>query len=345
MGLYPTETEIGYELPFRFDLLLDFLRYRAIEGVEVVRGGCYYRTVRLEMDEAVRAAPVARYSQSAQPLQSTQIPPDEQASQNSHPTQPVAGWIKVVDQPEKSCLKVTVSPELLKDLPSVLLRVRRLFDVDCSPATVETGLQDFHTRIPQSHIPGIRIPCCFDGFEMAVRAILGQQVTVKAANTMAGRVAATFGSPVQLPVEGLTTAFGSPVLLPVEGLTTVFPPPLIFCTPGAAEKLGELGVVRQRSQAICRLAEAFCKGEIELHPGADIEKAAAGLLAIPGIGDWTVQYLLMRAFDYTDAFPATDHGVRCAFPDMKEKALRELSGRWSPWRSYAVMSLWCTPHD
>jgi len=133
--------------------------------------------------------------------------------------------------------------------------------------------------------------------------------------------------------------------LPVDGLRTAFPAPLAFCTPDAAERLGALGVVRQRAKAICSLAEALCTGGLDLRPGADVKEAAQRLLAIPGIGEWTVQYLLMRVFDYPDAFPATDYGVRSAFPDMKEKALKELSQKWSPWRSYAVMSLWATPHE
>ena len=125
----------------------------------------------------------------------------------------------------------------------------------------------------------------------------------------------------------------------------MFPSPHAFCMPDAAEKLGSLGVVRQRAQAICSLAQEICTGQLDLRPGVDVEQAAKRLLAISGIGDWTVQYMLMRALDYPDAFPAADYGVKSAFPGMKEKALRELSLNWSPWRSYAVMSLWCTPHE
>jgi len=288
--LQPIVMRLDYRPPFRYDLLLDFLSYRAVEGVELVEGDAYSRTVRTESG---------------------------------------VGWIKVANQPEKNCLRVTISPELFGELPTVMAKVRRLFDTDCFPLVIEEALAGFYERAPHCHLLGVRIPCCFDGFEMAVRAILGQQVTVKAANTMAGRVAAAFGSPVSLSAEGLTTAF---------------PLPLAFCTPDAAEKLGMLGVVRQRSRAICSLAEALCAGEVDLRPGADVEETAKGLLAISGIGDWTVQYMLMRALDYSDAFPATDYGVKVTFPDMKEKALREMSLAWSPWRSYAVMSLWCAPH-
>ena len=302
---HPIVLRVDYRPPFRFDLLLEFLSLRAIEGVEAVKGDTYCRTVKLESSQMGQAG-------------------------GQKPRPPTVGWIKVANHPQKNCLKVTVSPELFSELPLVMVKVRRLFDVDCLPQTVEEGLADFYGRVPKSRIPGIRIPCCFDGFEMAVRAILGQQVTVKAANTMAGRVARAFGSPVSLPVEELTTAF---------------PSPLAFCSPDAIEKLGSLGVVRQRARAICALAEAICSGELDIRPGTNIEEAAASLIAIPGIGDWTVQYLLMRAFDYTDAFPTTDLGVKSAFPDKKEKEIKEFSKLWSPWRSYAVMSLWCTPHE
>ena len=308
--LHPVVMRLDYRPPFRFDLLLEFLGYRAIEGVEVVKDGTYWRTVKPESDQA-RATRLSRKGVRVS-------------------GQPAVGWIKVVDFPQKHCLKATVSPELFGELPLVMSKIRRLFDLDCAPQAVEAGLADFYERVPRSHIPGIRVPCSFDGFEMAVRAILGQQVTVKAANTMAGRV---------------VQAFGTPVLLPVEGLTTAFPSPLAFCTADAAEKLGALGVVRQRSKAICSLAEALCSGALDLRPGADIKEASARLLAIPGIGEWTVQYLLMRAFDYTDAFPTADYGVKSAFPDMKEKDLKELSCKWRPFRSYAVMSLWSTPHE
>ena len=282
---------VGYRPPYRFDLLLEFLRLRAIEGVEAVEDGAYLRTVRLEADAS------------------------------SPDAAPHVGWIRVADEPNRNRLALTVSPELFDELPLVVARTRRLFDADCLPAAVEAGLADFHARVPAaSRIPGVRLPCCFDGFEMAVRAILGQQITVKAAGTLAGRVA---------------HAFGSPAATPHAALTTAFPPPEALCAPGAAERLGELGVIGQRARAICALA---------LRPGADLAAEARALAAIPGIGPWTVQYLLMRAYGHPDAFPATDLAVRAAFPELKPRELARASESWSPWRSYAVMSLWSTPH-
>lgn len=297
----PIVLHVGYRPPYRFDILLDFLRKRAIEGVEAVEEGVYARVVRLDADGE---GPDAK---------------------------PRIGWIQVVDEPARNRLALTVSPELFGDLPLVVARVRRLFDTDCVPAAVEAGLSDFHARVPASrHIPGVRLPCCFDSFEMAVRAILGQQITVKAAGTLAGRVARAFGTPAEVPNASLTTAF---------------PPPEAFCAPDAAERLGELGVIGQRARAICALARGIVAGEIDLRPGANLAENARALAAIPGIGEWTVQYLLMRTYGYPDGFPSSDLGVREAFPDLKPRDIARLSEAWSPFRSYAVMSLWCAPHE
>ncbi|MEF9876904.1 MAG: Ada metal-binding domain-containing protein [Gordonibacter sp.] len=327
----PIVLHIGYRPPYRFDLLLDFLRLRSIAGVEAVEGGAYMRTVRLSgssyvLDPARETAPLAPDDGLLSLACEASLSQVGEVGARSR-----IGWIRVADDPTRNRLALTVSPELFGDLPLVVARVRRLFDADCLPAVVEAGLADFHARVPAaSRIPGIRLPCSFDGFEMAVRAILGQQVTVKAAGTMAGRVAAAFGTPMQTPHAALTTAF---------------PSPAAFCAPDAAERLGQLGVIAQRARAICTLARSLCSGEVTLKPGADLEAEARALAAIPGIGDWTVQYLLMRAYGHPDAFPATDLGVKNAFPGLKPRELARLSEAWSPWRSYAVMSLWSAPHD
>lgn len=330
----PVVLHVGYRPPYRFDLLLDFLRLRAIEGVEAVEGGAYLRTVRLDRGgpgtasvSDAAAAPTA----SDVSICSEGFSPAAASAGSAAGTSPLVGWIKVVDEPARNRLALTVSPELFDELPLVVARVRRLFDTDCLPAAVEVGLADFHARVPAANrVSGIRLPCCFDGFEMAVRAILGQQITVKAAGTLAGRVARGFGAPAATPHPALDTAF---------------PPPSAFCADDAADRLGALGVIGQRARAICALAQAACAGEVTLRPGADLEAEARALAAIPGIGDWTVQYLLMRAYGHPDGFPASDLGVKSAFPDLKPRELTALSKAWSPWRSYAVMSLWSVPHE
>lgn len=305
------KVHIGYRPPYRFDLILAFLEARAIEGVEAVVGGAYYRTVCLD---TLKRNAVKR-----------------KASSEKSATESAIGWIKVENVPEKNRLKLTVSSELFDELPTVIAQVRRLFDTDCIPQAVEEGLKDFHALTPDVyHVPGIRVPCGFDGFEMAVRAILGQQITVKAAGTLAGRIARSFGGSADVPVEGLDTAF---------------PAPEAFCDDDAEERLGVQGVVRQRAKAIVALARAVSEGFIDLSPFADIREMSDRLIDIPGIGAWTVQYLLMRVYGYPDAFLVSDLGVKKAFPDMKEQELKEHSAAWSPWRSYVMMSLWCAPHE
>ena len=290
----PIVLHVDYREPYRFDLLLGFLQMRAIEGVEAVLDGAYWRIVRASDGER-------------------------------------AGWIKVENDPSHRRLAVTISPELFDDIPSVLARTRRLFDTDCVPEAVEQGLADFYEHAGEVYrIPGIRVPCAFDGFEMATRAILGQQITVKAASTLAGRVAREFGTPTKGPI---------------PELTCVFPPPSAFCTHDAPERLGEAGVIAQRANAICSIARAMESGELTLRPGADLAAEASRLGSIRGIGDWTVQYVLMRAYDYPDAFLPTDYGVKLALPDMKPRELEKLSQPWRPWRSYAVMSMWSVPHE
>ena len=290
----PIVLHVDYREPYRFDLLLGFLQMRAIEGVETVLDGAYWRIVRTSDGER-------------------------------------AGWIKVENDPSHRRLAVTISPELFDDIPSVLARTRRLFDTDCVPGAVEQGLADFYEHAGEVYrIPGIRVPCAFDGFEMATRAILGQQITVKAASTLAGRVAREFGSPTKGPIPELTCAF---------------PLPQAFCADDAPARLGEVGVIAQRANAICAIARAMEAGELTLRPGADLVAEAARLGSIRGIGDWTVQYVLMRAYNYPDAFLPTDYGVKLALPDMKPRELEKLSQPWRPWRSYAVMSMWSVPHE
>lgn len=286
---------LGYRAPYRYDELLAFLRFRAIEGVESVSDGVYKRTVRIGKS---------------------------------------VGWIAVRNRPERSALELTVSESLYGHLPLVAAKARLLFDTDCDPRLIDEGLAGFHDRTGGAfRLEGVRLPCSFDGFEMTVRAILGQQITVKAANTLAGRVAAAFGT-------SLGSA-GAPA--PFEELSTLFPAPAAFCTAGAAERLGELGVIRQRARSICAVAEKLEAGALELRPGADVEANAEALLDVPGIGPWTVQYALMRAFAYPDAFPAADYAVKHAFPGLAPREIEALSRAWSPLRSYAVMSLWSEP--
>ncbi len=191
------------------------------------------------------------------------------------------GWITVEDDPAKSRLLLTVSESLAPHVAQLTAKTRRLFDTDCLPGEVSHALSGFHRQAGERYrIEGIRLPCSFGGFEMSVRAIIGQQITVKAANTLAGRLAQRFGMPCDTPF---------------EGLDTVFPDPSAFANDEAVEAMGELGIIKRRAQAIRLLAEGFADGSLEWGAGCDAQQSLQKLVALPGIGPWTANYLLMRA--------------------------------------------------
>jgi len=172
--------------------------------------------------------------------------------------------------------------------------------------------------------PGLRVPGGFNGFELAVRAVLGQQVSVAGATTLAGRLVLRFGTP-------LTTGEAHPQHL--------FPNPQRLAV-ATVDEIGRLGITGQRARTLIALAKAVAKNELRLEPGSRIEEALDELRAIPGIGEWTAQYIAMRALSWPDAFPHTDLGIRKAIGTDNEKKILELSEKWRPWRAYAAMHLW-----
>jgi AraC family transcriptional regulator of adaptative response / DNA-3-methyladenine glycosylase II len=162
---------------------------------------------------------------------------------------------------------------------------------------------------------------------MSVRAILGQQVTVKAARTLAMRLAAAFGEKIDTPFGELCVTFPSP--------STIY-----HLEAPIENQLGPLGIIGTRARSILALAEALVTGSITFSPSADPEIEMEKLLKLPGLGPWTVQYIGMRALGWPDAFPHTDHGVKKAFSGMESKQILKLSQAWRPWRSYATLNLW-----
>jgi len=175
--------------------------------------------------------------------------------------------------------------------------------------------------------PGVRVPGAWDGFELAVRAILGQQISVKAATTIAGRIARTYGEPV--------TANG------FSGLSHLFPVPERL----VRARFNNTGVTRSRAATLRRLAQAVVDGSLSFDASQDPAALRASLLGIPGIGEWTADYIAMRALKNPDAFPAADLGLLRAFDQPGRKRLRpteleEISQRWRPWRAYAALLLW-----
>lgn len=284
---------LGYRPPYCWEEILRFLRARAIPGVEVVEDDAYLRTVQLA---------------------------DKRAT-------PHSGWIRVTHRPQKNRLDVTLSDTLIPVLSQVLARVRRLFDLYCDPDVIDQTLGAMNELRSGLCVAGTRLPGCFEPFEMSVRAILGQQITVKAASTLAGRLVKNMGHPVDTGLEGLTHIF--PTAKDITALGD-----------DVQERMGVLGVIAVRSSCILTLARAMIQGEILLDQNADPEQEILKLCAIKGIGSWTAQYIAMRTMGWPDAFLETDIGVRHALPNYTPKEMLALAEKWRPWRSYAVINLW-----
>ena len=235
------------------------------------------------------------------------------------------GWLEARFDSAQHRVDLRLSDSLLDVLPSVMARVRALFDLDADPAAINSLLQ--------AHFPlgdGLRVPGALDGFELAVRAVLGQQITVAAARTLATRLVARWGEPVDTPFAGLNRLFPTPAAL----------------AGASGDALGELGIVKQRQGAIQSIASAVLTQRLQLHAGVNVPATVAMLKSLPGVGDWTAQYIAMRALRWPDAFPAGDVALHRALgvQDAKNPALeaQAASQAWQPWRSYAVIRAWAT---
>lgn len=282
---------LAWRPPYDIDALLRFLDQRAIPGVEWVDRG----------ERRVH--------------RSVRIQTGEDAT---------LGWIAVRFDEEGGCARLELSPGLEPWSARVVHRVRRWLDLDATPAIIDSALAD----LPGT---GMRLPGAVDPFELAVRAVLGQQVTVAAARTLASRLVAAFGDPLTSPWPEVDRAFPGP-----QRLAALEP-----------SDLGELGIVRQRIGAIQAIARAWPQLlDLAARPHAAVHWVEA-LQCLPGIGPWTAHYIAMRALGWPDAFPPGDVAVL--------KALQPLCGssrwadaaahaeRWAPWRSYAVIRLWASP--
>jgi AraC family transcriptional regulator of adaptative response / DNA-3-methyladenine glycosylase II len=280
-----TPLRLAYRPPFDSAALLDFFARRALPGVEQVEGLCLRRTLALP-----------------------------------HAGGSVAGWVACRFVPARHELQLTAAPALGPALGALLQRVRHAFDLDADPAQIDPVL----TRLPLPPRPGLRLPGCFDGFELALRVILGQQVTVAAARTLVQRVVQQFGTPVETPFPGLDRLFPDAAAL-------------AQADPG---HIGRLGIVRQRVRAIQALAAEVAAGRLVLHRGAPLAATLDALRALPGIGEWTAQLIAMRALAWPDAFPATDIGLLNALGTRDVAFATQAAEFWRPWRAYAVIRLW-----
>jgi AraC family transcriptional regulator of adaptative response / DNA-3-methyladenine glycosylase II len=229
------------------------------------------------------------------------------------------GWIAVEPVKGKSVLRVELSVSLAKAILPVLAGVKRVFDLKAEPNRIAAQLGEL-----AASNPGLRVAGAYSGFEIAVRAILGQQISVKSATTLAGRYVAQFGEPVETPFAALTHLSPTPHRVASAELS----------------ELTSLGIIGARAKSILALAEAVAAGKLVLSPGGNVEQTIEQLKQLPGIGEWTAQYVAMRALSWPDAFPHTDLGVYKALGTNKPKRVLELAEAWRPWRAYAVMHLW-----
>jgi AraC family transcriptional regulator of adaptative response / DNA-3-methyladenine glycosylase II len=235
------------------------------------------------------------------------------------------GWVHCQFDETQHRVALTVSASLAPVLPQVLARLRAWLDLDADPLAINAAIG---AGFPG--LDGLRVPGTTDGFELAVRAILGQQVTVAAGRTFAQRLVQRWGEEVATPWPGLNKLFPS-----AQALVGANP-----------SELGALGLVRQRQQALIALAQAVCQGQIDLTPGADVTATVAQLQALPGIGPWTAHYIAMRALRWPDALPASDVALHKALGVRHSKSpaleLERIFAAWTPWRSYAVIRAWHT---
>jgi AraC family transcriptional regulator of adaptative response / DNA-3-methyladenine glycosylase II len=287
----PISFGLTFEPPYDWDAMLAFLRARAIPGVETVTGDRYARTIALRGGRGVLAVT------------------------------PAGGHR----------LAVTVGFPQLGALPEIIARVRRVFDLAADPRPINAHLAGDCVLAPLvAARPGIRVPGAWDGFELAVRAILGQQITVPAATKLLGRLALLHGEELGEADAG-------------AGLTHVFP----TAERLAASDLGLLGMPGQRARALSSLAASVVADPAMFGPRRSLEDSIARLTALPGVGEWTAQYIAMRELREPDAFPASDIGLMRAMtgPDGRRPTPAELTQyaeRWRPWRAYAALHLWAS---
>jgi AraC family transcriptional regulator of adaptative response / DNA-3-methyladenine glycosylase II len=235
------------------------------------------------------------------------------------------GWIAAFPDERQHHLCVEVSPDLLPVLMQLRARLRHLFDLDANPAIIEAHLSA--DKNLTSHIlatPGLRIPGTLDGFEVALRAVLGQQISVKAATTIYGRFCESFGEQIKTPFEGLDRLPPSAEAIANAGLQSII----------------DRGLTQRRAETVQALARAVADKTLSLQPASNLEETAKTLNIIPGIGPWTAQYIAMRALTDPDAFPHSDLALLKAFQVKRPAELLRVAGSWQPWRAYAAMHIW-----
>jgi AraC family transcriptional regulator, regulatory protein of adaptative response / DNA-3-methyladenine glycosylase II len=237
------------------------------------------------------------------------------------------GWISVENDPENLALKVEVAPDLLSVLLPLIARLRRLFDLDASPDPITTALGSLALGNP-----GLRVPGAFDGFEVAMRAVLGQQISVAAATTIAGRVVERFGERIDSPFPELKS------MVPTAAQIAAVP----------VAELRKVGLTEARAATLAGFARAVAEEKINFLNATSWEESVKQMTLVPGIGPWTAGYIAMRALGWPDAFPHQDLGLQKALSVKKASDALALAEKWRPWRAYAAMQLWNSlekPHE
>ena len=285
---------LPWHRPYDWDGIADFLAGRATPGVEQVAGDRYLRTISISGE---------------------------------------VGVIECRADTADGSVRLSVHGIATQSLLPLVQRVREMFDLDAPVAEIAKLVNaDRELGKMLRNRPGIRVPGAWDGFELTVRAILGQQVSVKAATTLAGRIANRYGESVVLP-EAVSDPDSD------LKLNRLFPTPQKL----ARARFNDIGLVRSRADAIRCVAQAVCNGSLSFDNAQDPEDFRQSLTSIRGVGDWTAQYVAMRALKYPDAFPASDLGLLKAIGvsgNTGTKELRRRAESWRPWRSYAAMLLW-----
>lgn len=280
--------KLGYRPPYDFEAILAFLRGRALPGVEAVDAHSYAR---------VFGTPDA------------------------------PGWLRLTEWPGRDhALRLELHCPQPAHMLGVVNRLRRMFDLDANPQSISDALKESPVLRPLLRKrPGLRLPGGWDGFEIAVRAVLGQQVSVAAARTLATRI---------------VHAYGTPVVSPVAGLERLFPGPERLVDAD----LRSLGLTTARAATVQEVAQALLDGRIDFRSEQPLQEFVERWVALPGIGEWTAHYMAMRALSHPDAFPAADLILRRVAagdgPELSTKALTSLAEAWRPWRAYSVMHLW-----
>jgi len=279
---------LGYRPPYDFAAMLDFLRGRALPGVEAVDEASYRRVIG---------------------------------------TADAPGWLRISAwDADTQALKLELHGVAPMQLLDIVQRLRRMFDLDADPHVIAQALgNDARLRPLVQARPGLRLPSGWDGFEIAVRAVIGQQVSVAAARTLTARLAQRHGTPLSSGFDGLTHLFPTPDRLVDVDLT-------------------EIGLTRARADTVRGLSRALLNGRVDFQRERTLEDFTSRWVALPGIGPWTAHYMAMRALGHPDAFPAEDLVLQKAVPAdgvrMTAKALTARAEAWRPWRAYAVIHVW-----